>query len=210
MKPTFTVVEEGANHTSLVPLTPVQLITALGTVPHPGHEQQDILHLVEHSYAWREQRNKSVMLPYLQAAYLARKHELDGQYKLNVQQVFKALTKDVADGVAKLIDRQMRYKAQFYYRDDALPLVENTFRVLITPTHGPDRFEWVYQPIHLFANLMPLRALQAIELLTDAGMVAQAYWVADKIKVLPTQRLSVDPLLCAQFGRWFLSIAEWV
>lgn len=210
MQATFTVVEEGVNHTSLAPWTTVELITALETMSHSLDEPQDVLQLIEHSYAWWEQHNKAAMRPYLQAAYLARKHQLLAQYKLNVQQIFKVLTKDAADGVAQLIERQMGYKGPSYYRDDALPLVKHVFTVPIAPTHAVDTFEWVYRPIHAFANLMPLRALQAIELLADAGMAPPAYWVADKVKVLPTQRFSVDPLLCAQFGRWFLSIAEWV
>ena len=48
--------------------------------------------------------------------------------------------------------------------------------------------------------MIPPGALAAQAVLTQYGIYPQAYWVAEQ---------RVDPILTAQFGRWFVAIYAW-
>ncbi len=44
--------------------------------------------------------------------------------------------------------------------------------------------------------------------LEQASIVPDGFWVADKVEVV-RPRVSLDPILCCNFDRWFVGLAQW-
>jgi hypothetical protein len=197
-------------------ITPVtstnQLIQAHQSVIQPVSGQQDLFTLVKQAYPWFAKKNQVEAQPYLDAACIARQYGVQQQVILYANMILKIVTRDRAEWTLQVVRRYIGYPGQITARPDDQPLPIHPFTVPIPPAQlekTSGRYQWIYYPIASYSTLIPPAALQALTLVEEYGAPAQAYWVADKVKVQSTQRRIVDPILCAQYGRWFVHIFEW-
>ncbi len=187
--------------------------TALATLPASAEGAVALPQLIQEEYPWFNHGNRQQALQLLQGATIACQHGLTTQLQLYKGELVKVVTKDQADRTAALVSRQMRYKGFCYYHPPAERYLPQTFSVPIEQRGYGAQQQWIYQRLHDFAKLIPPRALQALTVLDEAGIVPDGYWVADKVEIQPRYSLpprSLDPVLCAQFGCWFVGLAEWV
>jgi len=197
----------------MTPITSTtQLIQAHQCVAQPARGQPDFFALIQQAYPWFAKKNQVEAQPYLEGACIAREHGIQQQVWLYANMVLKIVTQDRAEWTLHLVEQQIGYKGELYYRPDHESIPTQQFTVPIPPAqtgYTSDRFEWVYIPIGAYATMIPPRALQTLAWVEKQGAPTQAYWVADKVKVQSTRRLKIDPVLCAQYGRWFVSICYW-
>jgi hypothetical protein len=175
---------------------------------------QQLPTLIEDHFAWFSQENKQTAFEHMEATLLADRLQLWQQVQFNMAELIRYVTKDVAERVCALAAEQSGYRMSCSYHPTVSESAQ-TFKVPIGSTTSNTRLEWVYERVeHFDKMMMPLRALQAMIMLEDFGLVPPAYWVADKIEtqifLSPSpQRRSLDPVLYAQYGHWFAGIAEW-
>ena len=205
-----TVINGSANDRMGITRSTPQPFTGVEARCLPANGEQGIVAYLERGYNWFSQSNQNNAQQHLRGVCLAKQHELQRQQWLHIQAVYKLVTKDVADRVAQLVAQHCNYRSPLYYHPDHLALPDRSFENPEKIQEGYVSYVWVYQPIQTFAQIIPLHALEAMELLTQNSLTPLAYWVADKLKVQPTRRVSVDPLLCAQYGRWFVGLAHWI
>lgn len=168
--------------------------------------------LLEQHFPWFSEENKQVVLEHMEAILLAHRMRLPVQVRTHMSELVNYATKDVAERVAALAVQQLGYQSQcFSYPSAAHQRGRRStaFR-MAGESHwwGTPRTEWLYEPIERFSQMMPLRALRAMAMLEQSNLVPHAYWVADKVAI--RTRLSLDPVLYAQYGPWFVGLAEWL
>jgi len=187
-----------------------QLVQAYANVVQPKSGQPDLFALLSDHFWWFAPQNQVEAQPYLQGARIASAYGLQAQIGLYANVLFHIVTRDRAEWTEALVRRQLNYGGPTYCYPEELALPTQPFSVPVPGQSPFEHYEWVYSPADQFDALIPPRALQAMVLVEEYGAPAQSYWVADKIKVQPAWRMSVDPLLFAQYGRFFVSLAEWI
>lgn len=173
--------------------------------------------IVKYEHAWYRPQYKWTALEYVEALALATQMSLPRQATINAHQAVHWLTKDMAERTRALAHYRLGYTGEITLRQYSI-VAGQPFREPVETT-ADRRVEWVFDPIEQFAKRIPLDALKAIKRLTEARIVPEAFWVADKIEtvipkpvavpVAPISR-SVDPILCAQFGNLLVGIAWWL
>lgn len=173
-----------------------------------SEEVPQVTELLKLTHTWYSLQNEWRAQTAVEALELAAQVQLPVQIKLYTEQVLEWVTKDMAEQAYHLAVHELGYRGEIACRHYNLTPGQR-WRELITST-GQHRQEWIFDPVEQFANLMPLHALKAIQLLAQAGMQPTAYWVADKVETVLARSRSLDPILCAQFGPWVAGLAFWV
>lgn len=151
------------------------------------------------SYQWHRRENQLQFLEHVEGLVLAHQYNLAQQIRLYGQQLFDLVTQDMAERVGDLVFDHLGYDAKLYHHT-TYPLPK-TFQQSIPRSNA----YWYYMPLQDFGQQVPVAALRTMQLLDHKGIVAEQYWVAEKRAYRPLR----DPLLCASFGRWVVSLAMW-
>lgn len=175
--------------------------------------------VLNNSYTWRNGRNKQQAMKLLRALMTASRHELYYQIEHYKEQLLDVLAQDEAAKLLALREQQLGYSGLTFCVPDDEPIPDYFFRVPIQSpvaklvsalTAEPYEYEWELLKLNDFPNRIPAEAMLAIEVLDQHQITPQAYWVADKVRVIHYERRSVDPVLVVQFRRRFIGIAEWI
>lgn len=170
----------------------------------PAAVEPDAARLYQRGFAWFSEANQQEALQHVQAAVIAAEQSLSRQVILQIQQAQLIVLRDLADRVQALVLQQAGYRGRRHcYRYS----VSDSFIVYETDETGTN-CEWHYTRIQNFERLIPPQALAALALVEQAGLHPQAYWVADKRR--RATRVNLDPILSAQYGPFFVAIAEWL
>jgi hypothetical protein len=155
-------------------------------------------------HVWFSEVNRQEAMEHIRAAMIAYEHNLSYQIALHVQEAQTITARDVADRVQNVVAKRFGYRGprHYYASHGSEPFVVRE----VDKDHT--RYEWHYMRIEEFERLIPPRALAALAFLEKAGLSPQAYWVADKRR--QATQTSVDPILAAQYGPWFVAVAEWI
>lgn len=183
-------------------------VTDLATLPDMLESPSRLSEIVREGYDWFDLQNKLEALEVACGALIAHKHHLERQVILYKKELYDVLTKDMAERAASLMVQETGYRGFDYRRTSDPPYANRDFRVPIAVRRGPPQ-EWVYRPIDSFTQIVPPAAMHALDFLSRPATAPEAFWVADKVEIRPRTRISLDPVLCAQYGRWFVAVAEW-
>jgi len=219
----YTVIDTGAPTMSQKPPTAASILTAITSSPiailaspyevFDDANQQTFAQL-SCQYTWHDKRNQQQAQKILKGALIAHQHQYYQQTHLYKQQLFHLITKDMAAAAQAAIQQHpLSYKNFLYWYPHEELTSGWQFTVPIQARGlSQQHFEWLYVPIEKFARRIPLHALEILELLEQRKLTPQAFWVADKVEIRHrglSERRSLDPILCAQYGHWFLGIAQW-
>lgn len=174
-----------------------------------SNDEEQVSEHFRHGYVWHDKQNQQQAQQILRGALIAHRHQYHRQVSLYKEALFKVVTNDMAVAARAVIQQHPRsYKNFLYYYPDEEPIPEWEFSVP-SQTRGLTlhSYEWCYVPLDQFHDLIPLHALEILEILEQNRLTPQAYWVADEREIV--RQISVDPVLCAQYGRWFVGIAQW-
>jgi len=189
--------------------TTLTLANTISIQPTLSEPQQEVMAAFDEEL-WFNGNHKAEARQLLEGALIAYQHRFDGQVQLYKNAFVNLAWKDVTGRVRGLLSTQLKYSGLVYTLPDNLDLPTRVFSVPIDATAGSSvRYEWQYMPLNEFNRLIPPHALKALSLLEQNGISPMAYWVADKIQVSVSTRVSVDPLLVIQLGRNFCAVAEW-
>lgn len=186
--------------------------TSIVTVERPGvafaaieRSSQQLPQFVHQSYAWYSRKNRQEAMTYVSALLFVVQQQLPKQELLYQQKVIEVIAKDMAEHTGALVARATGYTSPLYYQPE--PIQPPQFQ---TPMFLYEKrwYQWTYTSIEQYGALIPPQALRAMALLQQAGITPERFWVGDLHEVRP--RRSVDPVLCAQYGPWFIAIAEWI
>lgn len=164
--------------------------------------------LVEDSYGWFSNSNRVEAAQYLQGAHLAYQMELPHQIRHYTDKLVEVYTRDMADRTSALRLGQMGATPFRHYFTDRAPVSQRTFTIPIESKDWRVQLQWVVAPLVQFPQIIPVHALQALAALEQASIVPDGFWVADKVEVV-RPRVSLDPILCCNFDRWFVGLAQW-
>ena len=189
--------------------TSLTLANASSIQPTLSDPQQEVLAAFE-TVPWFNSNYKTEARQLLEGALIADQHRFDGQVRLYKNAFVDLAWQDTTARTRSLLSSHLKYSGLLYRLPDNLDLPTRTFSVPIDTTAGSSvRYEWQYMPLSEFNRLVPPHALKALSLLEQNGISPMAFWVADKIQVSVSTRVSVDPLLIIQLGRNFCAVAEW-
>ena len=194
-----------------------QLITAIARGSMPEATER-LPHLLEHEFHWFCDENKQAAISLFESLRIAFQHDLPRQIELYQQQLLDSFAQDLAACTQWLVSTQLGYNGPSYTYP-RLPLPEEKFWVPIPNGAGSPQYLWVYDRLEDFPKLIPPSALHVLPLLESEGISPQAFWVADLLPYVPARfssphrshspRQSLDPVLSAQFGRYFVALAYW-
>jgi hypothetical protein len=180
-----------------------QRVLRLQQASHP----MTLTHLVNNSHTWFSPTNRAEAEQYLQGACLAYKMQLPHQIGHYTAKLVEVYTRDMADQTSALVSSLPGSTTFRHFEADHNPQYQFTFTIPIASEWWGVQMEWLVCPLVEFPKMMPVHALQAVSLLEQARIVPDGFWVADKVEVV--QRVSLDPILCCNFDRWFVGLAQW-
>jgi hypothetical protein len=160
--------------------------------------------LYQHGFAWFAEANQQEAFQHVQAAVIAAEQCLARQVTLQIQQAQTIVLRDLADRVQALVQQQAAYRGLRH----VYPYPVSDSFIVYESDETLTSYEWHYTSIQSFERLIPPRALAALALVEQAGLHPQAYWVADKWRT--ATRVTLDPILSAQYGPFLVAIAEWL
>jgi hypothetical protein len=166
-----------------------------------------LTHLVEKSHNWFSPNNRAEAEQYLRGACLAYHSQLSHQIRHYTEKLVQVYTRDLADRTSALIRDQPGSTTFRHFEADHDADYPFPFTIPIASEWWGVQMEWLVCPLVEFPKMMPVYALQALRLLEQARIVPDGLWVADKVEVV--QRISLDPILCCNFDRWFVGLAQW-
>jgi hypothetical protein len=175
---------------------------AFSEVEKSSHQLPQV---IKQGYSWFSQQNQHQALDYLEGLLFLSQQQLIYQEQLYKQQIIEVIAKDMAERTGALVASRTGYNGRIYYQAEPIPATRFETPRFRSDTHG---YQWVYTSIECYAALIPPQAVRAMALLQQAGITPGRLWVGDLQEI--RMRRSVDPVLCAQFGPWFIAIAEWV
>jgi hypothetical protein len=155
-------------------------------------------------FAWFSDTNRQTALQHVQGAVIAAEHQFSQQVALHLQQAQRMVLQDVADRLQAMVLDRFGYRGLRHFNPAP---VSDAFTVVASAEQGVPT-EWHYTRLHAYARLIPSQALMTLDYVEQAGLHAQAYWVADMRQ--PAKRVSLDPILSAQLGPFFVALAEWL
>ncbi len=153
---------------------------------------------VKQSYQWHRRELYQHFLEGLEGLVLAHRYNLPQQVQLYSAKLYDLVTQDMATRVGDLVQEHFDYKPR-YYQHASYPLPAKFTEATRSHTY------WDYQRAESFAQQVPVAALRRMQLLDRYSIQVEGYWVAEKRAYRPLP----DPLLCASFGRWVVSLAMW-
>ncbi len=175
---------------------------------YSGETTQDnqISDFVEQRYPWNYVQNQAQAMAYQHAFRVALRHGATTQAELYKKQLITLVCKDVAEYSSALITRHTGYVGNLYQHTGNMNV--HTAQFYSPPfRRGLQACEWHYMLLNGYPDWIPPHAMVALDVLDQAQVPTQKLWVAR----LEKQRTPLpDPLLCVQFGPWFVAIAEWV
>ena len=205
---TYTVIDPPAQITKIGGSAASNIIAAIAEPLAAVDNEEQFFALFSRGYNWYSDSNKWEAQNYLQGALVAYQHHFDQQVMLYKDQLISIATKDMAARTRSIVKQLVSCHDFTYYHPDNQPMPDTSFTAPYqTNESGAQRYQWVYGRLETFPRLIPPNALQILARLEKDNMMPQAYWVADKVEI--AQRRSLDPILCTQFGRWFVGIAKW-
>lgn len=200
----YTVIEQSAE-TDRADLSVISTILAITNNSQSFGDEPQQLECFIKNYRWCSDTSKNEAQQYLQAALIVYEHDFTNQIRLYKEKLFNLVTGDMAAGAKELIRKIPRSDSSLvYHHPDEQSVPAQRFTV---PIKNRTDMEWVYYPINTFPRLMPPHTFEVLKHLEENRFTPQSYWVADLVK--RERWISVDPILCAQYGRWFVGIAKW-
>lgn len=175
---------------------------------HQTSQPETTAQLIQHGYIWFSLNNRAEAEHYLQGLQLSDQAQLRRQRDHYKEQLIKVYTKDMADRTSALVSDQIGGTDFRHYDPLGRPNPERTFIIPIESLSGGGQLCWEVTPLQYFQQMIPVHALQMLVTVKQAGIIPEAFWVADKV-VMGYARQSLDPILCCNFDRWFVGLARW-
>jgi len=187
-------------------------VTDQQLVPRDEAEKFDLIkpHLppaVRDEYQWHRRENELVFRNHLEAFAISVRFQLPKQVALYAEQIRDLYDKDRTERIHDLLEHH-GYRGRYFFAEKNLRSVATFSEVFEEAdySNGYTKKYWHYKRIDKFGQQIPLQALRVLLILEQQGITPEALWVAEKKQ--DTRRLP-DPLLCASFGSWVVTLAAW-
>lgn len=172
---------------------------------------EDLPELVAEGYPWFSGQNRKEAMSYAEAFLILSEQTLTPvgnlwkQRALYKDKIIWWMAKDMAERTSALVQQETGYTGMVYHHEGPISRYETKGPVF---TKNNFRYQWVYKPIENYQMMIPPQAVCALWVLEEQGLIPTGLWVGD-LHLVVSHKL-VDPVLCAQFGSWFVGLAEWV
>jgi hypothetical protein len=196
---------------SLMSLSPAEMLDVHERRPDTLEQVYELIYICDevlelpHGYHWHRPENEQAFLENAEGLCRAGRYGLNKQMAIYGNDIVDLYHKDRAELVSDLVGDVLHYQARRYAADttptgpfEELIEVDRNGRITV-------RKYWKYVPVMDYGQKMPLHALRALGVLEKYNVNPDALWVATYYEDIEVK----DPLLCASFGRYVVSIAQW-
>lgn len=195
--------------------TDLVALRSIGTVP-------EFKTAVASRHWYREEHGQEVT-ELLGALAIADRQGISSQSQIYRSGIIDLVGKDMAVEAQDVIKERGNYPARVFELPGFGPEVRQHLATqqLFTVPEGRRRHdsytnrtiwkEWRYVPMRTYPKPVPPNSLYRLGVLEDAGLMPEESWVGDLVRRTTSHdtKILIDPRAAAQYGRWFVIIAEW-